>query len=116
MKINVFLSFIALALAGLIGYFVYNVAEGKENDVVCGIGSGICFLATLIPALGCSFESSRLGTNIKVLSGLFFVIFLASQFCFAGFGVKMPLYIISNGIILLIYMAIVYKMSNIKTI
>ena len=98
------------------GYLAFEVAKGQENDYLCGIGSTVCFIATLIPAFGLSYESSRLGTNIRVLSALFFVVFLVSHFCFAGFGVKMPYYIICNGIILVIYLAIIYKMSNIKII
>lgn len=116
MKVNFFLSFLGLALALLVGYWAFNVAEGKENDVICGVGSTICFLVTLIPALGMNYESSKLGTNVKVLSFLFFIIFLISHFCFAVFGVKMPFYILCNGIILIIYLAIVYKLSGVKDI
>lgn len=116
MKANIFLSFIGVVLASLIGYLAFNVAKGHENDILCGVCSTICFIATLIPVLGLSYESSRLGTNIRVLSALFFVVFLVSHFCFAGFGIKMPYYIICNGIILIIYLAIIYKMSNITTI
>lgn len=115
MKINIFLSFISVALASLVGYLAFNIAEGQDHDFVCGFGSAICFIVTLIPTIGLNYESNRLGTNIKVLSALFFVIFLISHFCFASFGIKMPYYIICNGIILVIYLAILYKMSNIKT-
>lgn len=116
MKVNVFLSFIGVALASLIGYLVFNVAEGQENDIICGVGSTVCFIATLIPTLGLNYESGKLGTNIRVLSAIFFIVFLISNFCFAGFGVIMPYYIISNGIILVIYLAIIYNMSNIRAI
>ena len=116
MKINLFLSFIGIAFASLIGYLAFDLAEGHDNDVVCGIGSTICFIATLIPTFGVNYESSRLGVNIRILSALFFVIFLISHFCFAGFGVKMPYYAICNGMILVIYAAILHKMSNIKTV
>lgn len=116
MKINVFLSAISVVLASLIGYFAYSVAEGNEHDALCGIGSTICFIATLIPTMGLTFESGKVGVNVRVLSVLFFVVFLITHFCFAGFGVKMPYYIICNGIILVIYLAIVYKMSGIKSL
>lgn len=116
MKINIFLSFISIALACLSGYLAFNIAEGNENDKIYGIGSGVCFVTTLIPLIGLQYESSQLGTNIRVLSVLFFVVFLISHFCFAGFSVKMPYYIICNGIFLLIYLAIIYKMQGIKDI
>ena len=103
-------------LAALVGFLAFNVANGKENDIVCGIGSSICFAATLIPTIGLQYESGRLGVNIRVFSSVFFVIFAISHFCFAGFGVKMPYYIIVNGIMLMIYLAILYKMQGVKNI
>lgn len=116
MKVNIFLTLISIALAALVGYLAFNIAEGKENDTVCGIGSTVCFVSTLIPVMGLQYESGRLGVNIRVLSVLFFVGFLISHFCFAGFGVKMPYYIIINGILLIIYLAIFYKIQGIKDI
>lgn len=101
-------------VAALVGYLAYNVASGDENDMVCGISSGICFAATLIPAIGLQYESGRLGANIRVFSALFFIVFAISHFCFAGFGVKMPYYIIVNGIMLMIFLAIIYKMQGVK--
>lgn len=100
----------------LVGYLAYNVASGEENDMVCGIGSSICFAATLIPTMGIQYESGRLGTNIRMFSALFFILFAISHFCFAGFGVKMPYYIIVNGIMLMIYLAIFYKMQGVKDV
>ena len=103
-------------LAALIGYLVFYVANGDDNDVVCGIGSCICFAATLIPGMGLQYESGRLGVNIRVFSSIFFIIFAIIHFCFAGFGVIMPYYIIVTGIMLMIYLAIFYKMQGVKDI
>ncbi|MGM9856903.1 MAG: hypothetical protein ACI30Y_03770 [Candidatus Limisoma sp.] len=66
--------------------------------------------------MGLQYETGRLGVNIRIISSLFFTIFAISHFCFAGFGVKMPYYIIVNGIMLMIYLAIFYKMQGIKNI
>lgn len=116
MKANIFLTLISIMLAMLLGYFAYNVASGDENDIVCGIGSSICFAATLIPTMGIQYESGRLGTNIRMFSALFFIVFAISHFSYAGFGVKMPYYIIVNGIMLMIYLAIFYKMQSVKDV
>lgn len=116
MRINIVLSVIATALSCLIGYLAYNVAEGQEGDVVCGIASTICFAVTLVPLLGAQAESTKLTINIKVLSSMFFIAFLISHFSFAAICIKMPYYIITNGILLLIYAAILYKMQQIKII
>lgn len=103
-------------LATLLSYLAYCVASGDVNGMVCVVGSDICFAATLIPTMGIQYKSSRLGTNIRIFSAIFFVIFAVSHFCFAGFGLKIPYYIIVNGIILLIYLAIFYKLQGIKEI
>ena len=114
MKANLFLTFISVMLAALLGYLAFNVANGEENDVICGIGSCICFAATLIPAMGLQYDSGRLSVNIRVLSSIFFVLFVIIHFCYAGFGVKMPYYIIVNDIMLMIYLAIFYKIQGVK--
>lgn len=116
MKVNSILTLISFMLATLVGYLVFNVASGDENDLVCGIGSGICFAATLIPTMGLQYESGRLGVNTRLISCVFFVLFAISHFYFAGTGVKMPYYIIVNGVMLLIYLAIFYKIQRVKEI
>ena len=116
MKANAFLTLISILLAGLLGYWVYSVSEGKEQDIFCGICSTICFLFTAIPIVGLKYESGRMGVNVRILSGLFFVAFLISHFCFAYFGVKMPLYVIVNGILLVIFFALLYKLSEMREV
>ena len=116
MKPNIILTIISILLASLIGYLAFNIAEGKDNDALCGIGTSICLIATLVPTIGLQYVNGRLGTNIRVLSSLFFIVFLISNFCFAGFGINMPYYVITNGTMLLIYLAIFYKMQNVKSI
>lgn len=116
MKANIFLTMISLLLALLVGYLAYNIAEGKDNDVLCGIGTSVCLVATLVPMMGMQYESGRLGTNIRILSALFFFMFLISNFCFAGFGINTAYYIITNGMMLVIFLAILYKMLNVESI
>lgn len=103
-------------LAALMGYLAFSVASGDENAIACGIGSSLCFAATLLPAMGLEYESGRMGVNIRVFAAVFFIIFAIIHFCFAVFGVKMPYYIIFNGIVLLIYLAIFHKMQGVKNI
>lgn len=116
MKVNVFLMFISIALTSLLGYWIYDTANGDENDVLCGICSSVCLLSTLVPAIGLQYEEGRIGVNVRVLSSLFLIVFLISHFCFAIWGVVMPAYIIINGILLVIYLAIFYKMVNIREV
>lgn len=103
-------------MAALLSYWAYDIASSDDNVVMCCIGSMVCFSVTLVPAIGISYNSSRIGTNIRITSALFFLIFLISQLCFAVYGVKMPHYILVNGVILLIYLALFYKMQGIKNL
>ena len=112
MKVNIFLTIISVVLAVLIGYLAFNVAESKNNDIIYGIGSTVCFIATLVPTMGVQYESGRLGANLRVLSALFFMVFLIVHFSFAAFGGSMPYYIITNGILLMIYLSIFYRMNQ----
>ena len=116
MRANIFLTIISLILAGLIGYWVFSNAKGQEEDTLCGICSSLCFLATLIPCIGLHYDSSRIGTNIRVLSVLFFIAFLISHFYFANYGIKMPLYVILNGILLVIFLGVFYKIQGQKNL
>ncbi len=112
MKLNVFLLFISIALTILLGYWIYDIAKGKENDIICGILSSVCILSTLIPFIGLQYNNTRIGVNIRVLSCLFLVLFLVSHLCSAIFGIIMPSYLIVNSVLLLIYITILYKLQK----
>ena len=112
MKANVFLTIISVILALLIGFLAYTIAEDKANDSLCGVGTSLCLIAALIPTIRLQYESGRMGTNIRVYSALFFIIFLISNFCFASFVINVPYYIITNGIMLVIFLTIFHKMQN----
>lgn len=112
MRPNFFLTLITLLLTALISYLAYSVAEGMENDAICGVGSAVCFLTTLLPTMGMKYDSARVGANIRILSGLFFLLFLVSHACFISLGIKMPYYVIANGILLVIFLAIFYKLCS----
>ncbi len=115
-SINPILSLLAILLSALLGFWVYSVAKGDDNDIVAGIISFICFVAVLNPIMGMHYSTSRLGVNIRVLSVIVFLIFAGVNFLYAAYGVSIPSYIIVTGIILVIYLAIFYKMNGINSI
>lgn len=114
MKVNIFLACISTLLSLLLGYWAFSIAKGMENDIVCGVCSTVCFMGTLLPMLAISHEWGRIGVNLQVLSAVSFTVFVISHFCFANFGVKMPYYVIVNGIFFLVYAAFVYQMGRSK--
>lgn len=114
MKANFFLIILSIALAMLLGYLAFNIAEGKEYDIVCGVISSISFIATLLPIMGIDFDNKRISINIKLLSCIFFVFSIIINFCFAFFKLIMPYYIIVNGIILIVFLYVFHKTLNTK--
>ena len=112
MKWNFFLTFISILLALLLGYWTFSIAEGRDNDTICGVCSAICFIATLVPTFAVGHESGRIAVNLRILAGVCFALFVISHFCFAIFGVKMPYYVIVNGIVLLIFLALYYAIGK----
>ena len=107
---------IILLIAAVLGYWVSYVELNSDYQLLAGIASGVCFAATLIPAFGLNYESSRMGANIRVLSMLFFVGFLISHFWFAKTGSVMPTYVIVNGLLLLVFLGVFYKLNSIKDV
>ena len=116
MKVNIFLSILALFISAFFGSFIYMIAEQPDYDVLCGVCSGIASFATLIPFMGLQYGSDRLGINIRIFCVLFLLIFLALNLYYAYTGVVMPYYTTFNGLLLIVYLAIVYKLINIKDI
>lgn len=115
-RVNLFLTILAILLSLLLGYWTYYVAKECDYDIECLIISTLCYMATLIPTMGFQYGSTRLGVNIRILCVVLFVLFLAINFSYAIAGISMPSYIIVNGVVLIIYLAVFYKMQNIKSI
>ncbi len=112
MKVNIVYACIGVLIALLLAYWVFDIAKGSENDVICGVGSAVCFMGTLIPMLGIGHQSSRISVNLRILSAVFFFLFIVSHFCFALFGVHMPYYVIVNALALLVFIAIYYGIGK----
>lgn len=90
---------------------------GKDQArMVAGVCSFLSFSTTLIPLMGLSIDNIRVTSNVRTASLLFFVIMLIDNFCFAIFGLKMPLYVIVTGILILIGVAVIYKLSKMDDI
>ena len=108
MKFNVFLSVIAVLIAGLIGYGFYAINSGEGFVWLITFGSGICMALSLIGILAVSTKGRAGGINIQALSSIFFVVFLISNLVFTFTKIKLAPYIIINGLLLLIYAVSIY--------
>ena len=113
MKINFVQTIIAIAVSLLIAYGLYSFHD-SENKVLLSLGSFVFLATTLVITIGVNFEQSRTTTNVRVVSGIFFAIALASSLIFSFFMFSTPSYIITNGILLLIFVLIVYSINKAK--
>ncbi len=109
MKINVIPTCIAVAIAALCSYGLFQMTN-NENPIVLIIGNFISIALILSTIIGVAFNQSRLSVNIKVTSAVFLVLSVISNcvFCFATNSISA--YIVINGILLLIWILLVYKM------
>ena len=113
MKLNFAKAIIAVAVSSLISYGLYNIHD-SENIILLSLGSLVFLATTLVISIGVNFERPRTTTNIRVVSGIFFVIALVSNLIFSFIKFSVPSYVITNGILLLIFVLIVYSINKAK--
>lgn len=113
MKINFVQTIIAIAVSALIAYGLYHY-HNNENQMLLGIGSFVFLSVTLALSIGVNFEQPRTTTNIRVVSGIFFAVALISNLIFNFLSFSKASYVITNGILILIYSLIAYSINKAK--
>ena len=113
MKINFVQTIIAIAVSLLIAYGLYSFHD-SENKILLSVGSFVFLATALVMSIGASFELPRTTTNIRVVSGIFFVIALISNLIFTFINFSVPSYVIINGILLLVFILIAYSINKAK--
>ena len=105
-KVKFFQLVIAIALSALISFGFYSM-DIESNKLLIAIGGFLFFAITLACTIGIQFETAGVSTNVRVLSSIFFVVGLVSHVVFSFFSSSVPLYVIVNGIVILVYALIV---------
>lgn len=113
MKINLAQTVIAFGISILIAYGLYSFHHG-ENKILLSVGSFLFLSVSLILSLGLNFEEPRTTTNIKIVSIIFFFVALTSNVIFNFLKFSEAGYIIINGLLILIYISIVYAIFRAK--
>ncbi|MEN9907599.1 MAG: hypothetical protein RLZZ540_740 [Bacteroidota bacterium] len=111
MKLNSITTIITFGICTLIAYAFYNYSP-IETKTMLTIGSFLFLLVSGLGFLSVSFKQSRTTTNIKTISGIFFFIGLALSIVSSVFAFKEPTYIITLGLIFLVYILIAYSITN----
>lgn len=113
MKINFVQTIIAIAVSLLIAYGLYSFHD-SENKILLSVGSFVFLATTLILTIGTSFELPRTTTNVRVVSGIFFAVGLVSNLIFTFVAFSVPSYVITNGLLLLVFILIAYSINKAK--
>jgi len=113
MKINFVQALIAIAICALTAYGLYSLSS-SENKLLLSVGGFLFMVTTLIFAIAASFEFHRTTTNIRAVSVIFFIMALSSNMIFAFISFAIPSYIIINGILLVIFLSILYSINKAK--
>ena len=118
MKITWFPTVLTLIVAAVLAWLAYDVAYDEETDldVYVAVGTGVSVLLTLGGSLACKLENTKVSINLKVWSGLMFIVLLIVNFCFAGFGVKMPWYVVVTTCLLVLHLGVAWSISKIDNV
>lgn len=96
---------ISLGIAALAGYALYAGNAGEGNELLMSIFGGLAIYSSLVGICGFRFERDENTLNLRVISFLYLVVSIGVNVVFSLVDVSDPVYIITSGILLLIYAA-----------
>lgn len=114
MKLNVIPTIIAVAISALIAFGLYSFAKTEDYQSHLAIASFIALLFPLATTLGAKFEEPRTSANVKTLSGVFFILALIASVLFAFVKFTVPVLVLSEGLILLVWLLVAYAVAKAK--
>jgi hypothetical protein len=106
MKINPIFALIAFAISALVGYGFYSL-----SGMFMAIGGGLTIFLPLAGLLALSSEGHGPVGNIRALSVVFLVLEIIVNIIFSLVDATTA-YIITNGILILVYFLIGYAVSR----
>ncbi len=113
MKFNFLTTIIAILAACLAAFGLYEWCHMANAKMLVACLGGISLCATLVTTLGISLTRTRTSINMKVLSGIFAILFLISNCIFCSLhSFSIAQYIIPNGLLLLIWILVTYSISK----
>lgn len=113
-NINVVPALLAFAASALIAYCFYTYADQEQTRLVVAIGGFLMVFGTLFGTMGFYAEPRRALTLVRIVSFISFVVLLISNIVFASCEFAIPVYIIVNGILAIIYVLSVYYLSRLE--
>ena len=106
MKLDVVKSLIAVAISALLAYACYEICNYERVRWVIAAGAFVTIGAPMMLALVVSSPQERSSVMLNSLSWVFLLIEIVSNGVFSFFDFSIPVYIIVNGLILLMFVLI----------
>lgn len=101
MKLNPVNSLIALVLSAILAFALWSLNGDLKNYVA--VGAFVFFAGTLVPLIGGRYEYVRSGVNLRVVSGVFFVLGLVINGIFGSLAFSATAYIVTSALVFLVY-------------
>ena len=112
MKINPFLTIIALLFAAVVSYALYSYCHAEELRWMLTLFGGVSIFLVWAGTLAVSLEEKKRNVNYKVMGTLFALIITAMQLIFTSSTITLPTYVMCSGAVLLIWLTIAYAMAK----
>lgn len=112
MRIDIVKSLIALAISALLAYACYEICDFNNLRWFITLGSFVTILIPLLLAMGITSKDKRGGLSLKFLSWIVASIEIAANAFFVFFDFSVPVYIIINGLILVLFALIYHSIYN----
>lgn len=104
MKIDFINTIISCCLTALLTYICYSICKYTEFQTLLIIGSSIIFILLSIPSIAIKIPNySRTSILLKITSVIFWSIAIITNIIFALSNFSNSSYIITNGIILILF-------------
>jgi len=113
MRVHLVNTLVALAVTALITFGISSI-DGNTLKGQIGIGSFIFIASTLVFAIGITFDNVRMGINVRLISWIFFVVGLLLNLLFALVAFSQTSYIITSGVVFLIYVLVANSIFSAK--
>ena len=112
MKIDFVKSFIAIAISALLAYACYEICKFEQVQWVITIGAFLTIALPALFAMAVTVKAERSSIVLSIFSWVMLLVEIVVNGIFLFFDFSIPVYIIINGLLLLLYILVyntIYK-------
>jgi hypothetical protein len=113
MKINTIKLILVIAISLLIAYGLYSFHHADKKELLA-TGSFILLSITGFFAVALKLKLPRTTALIRTVASVFFGLVLISAIIFCSIQFSIPVYIITNGLLFLVFLLTIYSLNIAK--